>query len=251
MFDSLGSPGDAVIGENGRGEAMGEPFVQKGISRDDVIDAAAKLTAEVGLVSWSMRDLARRLEVASTAIYHHVGRREEVLAAVAARVVTEVPRADSQLDWRAWFEQTLLALCQTLRRYPGVAHWFMMHGPTMPEALDIVDAGVGCLRRAGFGEDAAFAYSLLFNHGVGSIAFSQDRQAINAPDGPRQLEVLHADFTRLSAASAGIAHLATSVLADLAGSPEGEEALLSRSLRVLMRGLEAEFLQDPDSGQGR
>ena len=223
---------------------VGASVLPKGLNRELIVDAAVQLTSEVGLTGWSLRELAARLGVASTAIYHHVGHREDLLAAVAARLVAEVPRVDPGLDWRDWFEQTLLGIRSTLWRYPGVAHWFMMHGPSIPEAADIVDAGVGCLERAGFGDDSAFAYSLLFNQGVGTVAFSQDRITEGAPDGRRDFDSLSAGLSRVAERSTGAAKLVEFLLTPMINDHDGVEQAFRRSLRVVMRGLAAEYLDE-------
>lgn len=223
----------------GMSEALTAP---KGISPEQVVTAAIELTAEVGLTNWSIRELATRLGVASTAIYHHVGHRAEVIGAVAARLVAGVPRPAPQLVWQDWFEQMMVNLRPVLLAHPGVAHWFMMHGPAMPEAVDIVDTGVAVLERAGFAENSAFAYSLLFNHGVGSIAFAQDRQQCGAADGDRSLNTLLPRFARLAEASPGLAAITSEVLVPWLSDPAAAEQAYLRSLRIIMRGLAAEYL---------
>jgi AcrR family transcriptional regulator len=214
----------------------------KGISPEQVVTAAIELTAELGLTSWSVRELAGRLGVAPSAVYHHVGHRAEVIRQVSARLVSQVPRPDADLPWELWFEQMLASIRTVLLAHPGVAHWFMMHGPSLPEAVDIVDAGIACLHRAGFGDNAAFAYAMLFNQGVGSIAFAQDRRQADAADGDRSLNTLLPRFAELARTSAGLAELTTGILTPTLDDPAVAEANFRRSLRILMRGLAVECL---------
>ena len=47
-----------------------------GLDTGAVIDAAVELSRGAGLTAWSLRDLAERLGVAPSVIYHHVGGRE-------------------------------------------------------------------------------------------------------------------------------------------------------------------------------
>lgn len=220
----------------------------KGISPDLVVRAATDLTRERGITGWSVRDLAGRLGVAPPSIYHHVGDRAEVIRQVVRGLVAGVDRPDPDLDWRDWFEQFLLGIRGALIAYPGVAHWFMMHGPSMRTATDIVDAGIATLERAGFGDRAGYAYTLLFNQAVGTIALSQDRRAAHSADGDRDLSAMLADFTRLAPSSHGVAVLTESVLLPLINDPDVEEAYYRQALRTTMRGLAAEL--DERGGEG-
>lgn len=56
-----------------------------GLDRDDVIDAALALVEAGGADALTMRKLAADLGVAPTAIYWHVGNRDELIAAVVQR----------------------------------------------------------------------------------------------------------------------------------------------------------------------
>jgi AcrR family transcriptional regulator len=214
----------------------------KGISPEKVVQAAVALTGERGLAGWTIRDLAARLGVASTAIYHHLGDRAEVIERVVAQLVGEVRRPDPELEWEQWFEQLLVGMRSILLRYSGVAHWFMMHGPALPQATDIVDAGIDHLERAGFGEHSAFAYSLLLNQGVGSVVFSQERVAVDAPDGDRGWDSLLQGFAGLAQISHGMSALTESLLRPMLTDPQVSESLFRQSLRVVIRGLAAEYL---------
>jgi AcrR family transcriptional regulator len=212
----------------------------KGITAEIVVDAATQLTRERGLTGWSFRELAKRLDVAPSAIYHHVGDHAAVIRQVARRLVAEIERPDSALDWQDWFEQVLMAIRAKAADYPGVAHWFMMHGPTIPEAARIVDAGIAVLERAGFGDQSGYAYSLLFNQVVGLVAISQDRRLSNPADGDRTFSAMLPGFTQLAATSPGLEVLTESVLRPMLGGPDAEEAYLRRALHTTMRGLAAE-----------
>lgn len=59
-------------------------------SRDDVVDAALELLDRVGLPDLSMRRLAEHLGVQPSAIYWHVENKQQLLAAVSARILRPV-----------------------------------------------------------------------------------------------------------------------------------------------------------------
>lgn len=215
----------------------------KGITAELVVVAATELTRERGLTGWSVRDLARRLSVATSAVYHHVGGREEVIRRVVRGLVAGFERPPSDLPWQRWFEEMLLRIRRALREYPGVAHWFLMHGPSLPEATDIVDAGIGALERAGFGTRAAYAYSLLFNQAVGTIMIGDDRR--QASDPARDLGTMLSAFTELAPASHGLAAISEHLLGPMSAADHGDDGFLATyylaAIRTTIRGLEAEL----------
>lgn len=59
-------------------------------SRDDVVDAALDLLDRVGLPDLSMRRLADHLGVQPSALYWHVENKQQLLAAVSARILGAV-----------------------------------------------------------------------------------------------------------------------------------------------------------------
>ncbi|MCZ4068329.1 TetR family transcriptional regulator [Microbacterium sp. H37-C3] len=63
-------------------------------SRDDVVDAALELLDRVGLPDLSMRRLAEHLGVQPSALYRHVENKQQLLAAVSARILRPVSAAD-------------------------------------------------------------------------------------------------------------------------------------------------------------
>ena len=216
--------------------------VHKGITAELVVEAALELTREQGFDGWSIRELAGRLGVATSAIYHHVGGREVVARRAVQSLVAGFERTPADLPWQQWFEQTLLRIRRGLQEYPGVAHWLLMHGPSMPEATDIVDAGIGALERAGFGSRSAYAYSLLFNLAVGTIVLSDDRRLATADSG---LGAMLSAFSALAPESHGLAAISEQLLGPMAPADHGDDdvraAYYLATIRTTVRGLEAEL----------
>src|SRR5438128_10224801 len=60
------------------------------LSRARIIDAALGIVEAEGIYALTMRALAGRLGVAVTAIYWHVGNKEDLLAALVERIGAEV-----------------------------------------------------------------------------------------------------------------------------------------------------------------
>ncbi|MER7459777.1 TetR/AcrR family transcriptional regulator [Micromonospora sp. NPDC126480] len=154
---------------------------RRGLSRELVIDAALALTAERGLDGWSMRDLTSHLDTSLSVIYHHVGDRERVCASVVDRIFTEMDLVIDGSDWRTLLRTVLSAMIEHLVVYPGVAAWLLRNGPQTEQLLPLLDAGVTRMLDAGWGEEAAIAYSFAFNACLGAIALGdQDLGATGA-----------------------------------------------------------------------
>ncbi|MDO5052975.1 MAG: TetR/AcrR family transcriptional regulator [Pseudoclavibacter sp.] len=190
-----------------------------------VVEAAVELSGAAHLLSWSIRDLAGRLGTSPSSIYHHVGGKDRLCREVAEHVVRRLPVPEPCGDWRAWFRRLLLPAGPLLMRYPGVAAWFALHGPTVPAALPIVERGFRELRGAGFGADAVHAFALLFNTALLTVSLGDERLR-HEEDGARDHAAIVRDVEELAAARPGLRFLPEELLRPLAEG--GERALRAR-----------------------
>jgi AcrR family transcriptional regulator len=174
-----------------------------GLTPTSVVDAAVELTRESHLMSWSIRDLAARLGVVPSVIYHHVGGKDMLCRGVVERVLEEIELPDADLSWQEWFRTLLYAVGPLAAEYPGTAKWTLMHGPTRPAMLPVLEAGVALLHRSGFGDRADITYSLLLNNAMLTISMSDDRLQ-HEGDGPRDHATMMAEFLQLPTASAEV-----------------------------------------------
>jgi len=185
--------------ETNMSEAAAAPF-HIGLTPDLVIDAATDLTRESHLLTWSIRDLAARLGVAPSVIYHHVGGKDLLCRRVAERVFARIELPPAGLDWQEWFRRLLTTVGPLAARYPGVAKWMLMHGPTIPAVLPTLEAGLAALHAAGFGDRAPFAYALLLNNAMLTVSMGDDRLQ-HEVDGPRDHATMMAEFSQMPTAS--------------------------------------------------
>lgn len=147
------------------------------LTRNRIITAATLLTEEHGLEAWTLRQLAAEVKAYPAVIYHHVGDREDVVAAVIDRVLRMVPVPPVELDWRAWFQRLLADLRVVLRQYPGIAHRLCLQGPSEGLAAQAMDRGMQVLRRHGFGQECVLAFNMLLSTGCQFVAMEHDRLA--------------------------------------------------------------------------
>jgi AcrR family transcriptional regulator len=129
---------------------------QQTLSREDIVRAALRLTAEVGLDGLSMRLLGDELGVWPMAVYHHVPNKKALISLVADAAVAEfeLPEVDllaaprSTEDWIAGVRAFARATRAHYMRYPGLAGFLLSSGPPA-SGLPIVDAELAGLRRLG------------------------------------------------------------------------------------------------------
>src|SRR5437762_1644906 len=76
------------------------PVPRETLTRDQIIDAAIELLDAEGLEGLNMRSLGLRLGSAATAVYWHVGSKENLIALAGDRVWNEIALPD--LDTTAW-----------------------------------------------------------------------------------------------------------------------------------------------------
>lgn len=202
------------------------PSFHAGVTPDRVVDAASDLTRESGLFSWSIRDLAKRLGVSPSVIYHHVGGKDLLCRRVVERAMAELPVPDPALPWQDWFRELLFSAVPVAHRYPGVARWLVMHGPTIPAALPMIEAGIESLRRAGFGDAIGSAYGVLLNNAMLTLSVHDERQQLEE-DGPRDHVAMLQEFAHLAAPGPGLETLTRTLLAPYARG--GEDAQSARA----------------------
>ncbi|MBF6088258.1 TetR/AcrR family transcriptional regulator [Nocardia cyriacigeorgica] len=80
---------------------MSRRAYRTGLTAAAITDAAVALTAERGLDGWTMRDLTARLDTSLSVIYHHIGDRERVCAAVVDTICADMRLPLDGTDWRA------------------------------------------------------------------------------------------------------------------------------------------------------
>lgn len=194
-----------------------------GVTAERILDHAVELTGQVGLYGWSIRDLVAAVGTSPSVVYRRVGGRDELCRRVVERILTRGAGVDASrgrdIEWREWFKRRLFPLRGLLAQYPGVAKWMFLHGPIFEETTAEFDEAMRVLRGAGFGEDAATAYALVFNTAMATISMSDERAA-HEDDGPRD----HAHImSRLRGVASG-SPAVQSMIEFVAPFTEGDEA---------------------------
>lgn len=125
------------------------------LSRDVVIQAAIKLTDEIGIEALSMRKLAENLNVEAMSLYNHVKNKEDLLDAMVDEVVAQTYFPDCDNDWRQELERVSLSAHAILMKHPWTS-LLLVSRPTMRYAkLAHFNAIQGCFVNAGFSPQMA------------------------------------------------------------------------------------------------
>jgi len=91
------------------------------LTREYIVDAALEYIDEVGLESFSMRNLATKLQVYPTAIYWYVPTRNELMAQIVARVLDQVISSKRRRSLDAFLRDLFNNFRDVIRRHPNVA----------------------------------------------------------------------------------------------------------------------------------
>ncbi|MCX5202055.1 TetR/AcrR family transcriptional regulator [Streptomyces sp. NBC_00237] len=165
------------------------------LTREDVLDAAARLVVQHGPQDLTMRKLAAELGTAVTSIYWHVGNRESLLDALVERTVREmgalVPRGRTPVDRVV---SVARALRRELRARPHLIAMVHERGLTERMFLPAQQALVHEVHAAGLrGARAAQAVRAVQFQVVGHVLVERNRE--RAPvQSPGEGELWSADL---------------------------------------------------------
>jgi TetR/AcrR family tetracycline transcriptional repressor len=150
------------------------------LTRERVVQEALAVIAQDGVEALTMRGLAARLGVVPGAVYRHVGNKQQLQDLVLDGVLAEVDvHLDRSLPWTEQLKLLAHRLRQVLEAHPGVAGILKTRDPLGPHSLALVEAFLGPLQTAGFGNrEAGLAFFLLVDYTIG-FAVSSPPTSVN------------------------------------------------------------------------
>jgi TetR/AcrR family tetracycline transcriptional repressor len=164
------------------------------VTRAAIIDAAAEIVSEHGYDGLNMRSLAERFGVAPMTLYRHVRTKDDLLAALADRMLAqlEIPPPG---DWQTELEVIFSSLHRLLLASPELAEIAIRRPVAGENAYRGAERVLDALRRGGLVGDAApSAFSALTVYTQG-FALQQIHTSSRAELGDRLavLELLPAE----------------------------------------------------------
>ncbi|MEO0602144.1 MAG: TetR/AcrR family transcriptional regulator C-terminal domain-containing protein [Myxococcota bacterium] len=141
------------------------------LTRARVVEAALSVVAEEGLPGLSMRRMGRALGVEAMALYRHVRNKDDLLDALYDHIVAQVD-APAGGPWEAEVEALATSFRDVIFRNRACVPLLATRPGTTPNALAMLDRGIGVFQRAGFDDDSAIdAFQTVFAFVVGHAVF--------------------------------------------------------------------------------
>lgn len=196
------------------------------LSVERIVDAAVSLIERDGPEALSMRRLGARLGVEGMALYHHLDGREELLRAIADRLLEPLHELDLGDAWREGCRQFATALRDVAVARPATFRLVGLEPLDTPGAVRPVERVLAMLVANGFGPaDALAVYRAVASYARGyalaeATGFTVDAQDAGAR---RRLAALDRDEFPILA---GQTHELAALDAD-AGFERGLSALLA------------------------
>jgi AcrR family transcriptional regulator len=140
------------------------------LTRDEIVTAAIDLLDAEGLEGLNMRALGKRLGAAATAVYWHLGSKDDLVALAGDRVWHEIALPDlSAREWRTAATALATELHALLGRHPWLLQAFGSFVVYGPGKARYDDHGIALYEAAGFtGARADQAATTVFTYVLGN-----------------------------------------------------------------------------------
>jgi AcrR family transcriptional regulator len=125
----------------------------RGLTRDQILDAALEIADADGLPAVSMRSVAQRLDVTPMALYRHVGDKDALLDGLVERLLLEVGHAPDGLHGTQYLHARAAAIRAAARRHPAAFGLLLARRAVTPVAVRARDAVLAALAEAGVPAD--------------------------------------------------------------------------------------------------
>ncbi len=139
------------------------------LNRALIVETALALIDREGLESFSVRNVARALDVFPTAVYWHIGDRNTLLSDVVTLVLADLTPKRPTARWQDWIRQLLVRYRDIIRAHPNVAPLIGVQ-LVSNGSLDfhLVESILERLAQAGFkGQSLVDAYNVVMGGMVG------------------------------------------------------------------------------------
>lgn len=223
------------------------------LTREQIVRTAIQLLDTEGLEGLSMRALGTRLGSAATAVYWHVGSKDDLLALAADHVWNEItPPQLTAADWRRAAADMATDLHAMLTRHPWMVQAFgsfLLFGPGKARHDDHL---LAIFEAAGFtGTRADQAATTLFTFVLGNAlgpaaAASLTRKLTREGDAE---ELMRDGMTKAREIAARFPRLRDRLDTPSAAYAAAPDNSFEFGLRVVLDGLEAHLVARPPAGE--
>lgn len=132
------------------------------LSRERIIDAAARVADRGGMAQVSMRNVAKELGVEAMSLYHHVANKDDLLNGLSDWIFTRIDLPSVHQPWREAMADRAASARSVLTSHPWALGMIESRRSPGPALLRHHDTVLGCLRSNGFSVAlAAHAFSAI------------------------------------------------------------------------------------------
>lgn len=226
------------------------------LNREQIVRAAVDLLDAEGLDGLNMRALGKRLDSAATAVYWHVGSKENLIALAGDQAWNEITLPDPAANgWRAAATQLATELHAMLARHPWLVQAFgsymvFGHGKARHD-----DCGLAIFEAVGFtaaqaDQAAASVFTFVLGNALAPAAADTLARRLRR-DGGNAAEQLRDDMAKASEIAAQYPRLQARLGTPSANYAAAPAQTFEFGLAALLDGIEARFapaMSRPDSG---
>jgi AcrR family transcriptional regulator len=215
------------------------------LTRDQIVKAALELLDAEGLEGLNMRALGRQLDSAATAVYWHVGTKEDLISLAGDRAWAEVELPDpAELGWREAASRMAASLYAMLSRHTWLVQAFGAYPMYGPGKARHDEHSLALYEAAGFvGAEVDQAAATVFTFVLGSAlgpaaAASFGRKLAKHGDVEERLQASQAAAIEVAKQFPRLRTRIETPSADYASGPEGG---FEFGLRAVLDGLERQI----------
>jgi AcrR family transcriptional regulator len=174
---------------------------------ESILRAGLRIADEHGLQALTMRRLAAELNSGAMTAYGYVRTKQELLDAIAALVLSDLPLDDRPDDsWQHRLERAVDSLHTVLREHPGVGQIVASRRAPIPALDRFRETLLSIFDDAGFSAEVAVkAVSALAAYAAGFAAVEHQREHVSPEIEAVRLSNLN-EYPRLAAAADAYAH---------------------------------------------
>ena len=220
------------------------------LTREQIVSAAIDLLDADGLEGLNMRALGQRLGSAATAVYWHVGSKDNLIALAADQVWSAIARPNpAAVGWRAAASAMATDLYVTLTRHPWLAQAFgsqLLYGPGKARHDD---HGLAIYEAAGFtgvqaDQAAVTVLTFVLGHALGAAAEASLTRKLGQ-DGGDGAALLRDRMAEAHEVAARFPRLRARLDTAAAGYGASPEDSFEFGLEAILDGLQAKLSSRP------
>jgi AcrR family transcriptional regulator len=221
------------------------------LTREQIVKAAIDLLDTEGLEGLNMRALGKRLGSAASAVYWHVGSKDNLIALAGDQAWNEIALPDlTAVDWRTAATQMATDLHAMLTRHPWLVQAFGSYVVFGPGKARHDDHTLAIYEAAGFtgaraGQAMAAVFTFVLGNALGPAAVASLTRKLSR-DGRNAEELLRDHMAKAREIATQFPRLRVrldTAAADYGAAPDNT---FEFGLQAILDGLQAQRIARPD-----